>query len=105
MPSEKPLVLITDYLEEAGVENPVLENHAEVKILNTHTDTDMSSAEELAKMEAEKANASADIAEVGIEFGPIAQKKGISAPYKPATWDKIPDWAKGTELLYIPARA
>jgi len=60
----------------------------------THTDTDMSSAEELAKIEAEKANASADIAEVGIEFGPIAIKKGLSAPYKPATWDKIPGWAK-----------
>ena len=60
----------------------------------THTDTDMSSAEEIAKFEAEKANASADIGEVGIEFGPIAQKKGISAPYKPANWDKIPDWAK-----------
>lgn len=59
-----------------------------------HTDTDMSSAEEIAKFEAEKANASADIGEVGIEFGPIAAKKGISAPYKPATWDKIPDWAK-----------
>src|SRR5262245_8467723 len=63
----------------------------------THTDTDMSSAEELAKFEAEKANASADIGEVGIEFGPIAAKKGISAPYKPQNWDKIPDWAKDPE--------
>lgn len=60
----------------------------------THTDTDMSSAEELAKFEAEKANASADIGEVGLEFGPIAAKKGISIPYKPANWDKIPAWAK-----------
>jgi putative spermidine/putrescine transport system substrate-binding protein len=60
----------------------------------THTDTDMSSAEELAKFEAEKANASADIGEVGLEFGPIAAKKGISMPYKPTNWDKIPDWAK-----------
>jgi len=62
-----------------------------------HTDTDMSSAEELQKFEAEKANASADIGEVGLEFGPIAAKKGISAPYKPATWDKIPAWAKDEE--------
>ena len=41
MAIEKPLVLITDYLEEAGIENPVLEHHADVKILNTHTDTDI----------------------------------------------------------------
>ena len=63
----------------------------------THTDTDMSSAEELAKFEAEKANASADIGEVGLEFGPIAAKKGLSIPYKPTNWDKIPAWAKDEE--------
>ncbi len=62
-----------------------------------HTDTDMSSAEELQKFEAEKANASADFGEIGIEFGPIAAKKGLSQPYKPATWDKIPAWAKDEE--------
>jgi putative spermidine/putrescine transport system substrate-binding protein len=60
----------------------------------THTDTDMSSAEELAKFEAEKANASADIGEIGLEFGPIAVKRGLSVAYKPTTWDKIPAWAK-----------
>lgn len=60
----------------------------------THTDTDMSSAEELAKFEAEKANASADIGEMGLEFGPIAKRKGTSAPYKPTNWDKIPAWAR-----------
>ncbi|HVJ33198.1 MAG TPA: extracellular solute-binding protein [Terriglobia bacterium] len=60
----------------------------------THTDTDMSSAEELAKFEAEKANASADIGEIGLEFGPIAVKRGLSVAYKPSNWDKIPDWAK-----------
>lgn len=41
MANEKPLVLITDYLQEADVENPVLESCAEIKILNTHTDTDI----------------------------------------------------------------
>lgn len=60
----------------------------------THTDTDMSSAEELAKFEAEKANASADIGEIGIEFGPVAVKRGLSVAYKPSNWDKIPNWAK-----------
>ena len=60
----------------------------------THADTDMSSAEELAKFDAEKANASADIGEVGLEFGPVAIKKGLSQPYKTTNWDKIPEWAR-----------
>lgn len=63
----------------------------------THTDTDMSSAEELAKFEAEKANASADIGEVGLEFGPIAIARGLSQPYKTANWDSIPAWARDEE--------
>ncbi len=40
-----------------------------------HKDTDMSSAEELAKFEAEKEDATADIGDVGIAFGPIAKDK------------------------------
>lgn len=60
----------------------------------THTDTDMSSGEALAKLEAEKSNPSADITEIGLEFAPIAIAKGLSQPYKPTNWDKIPDWAK-----------
>jgi putative spermidine/putrescine transport system substrate-binding protein len=63
----------------------------------THTDTDMSSAEELAKFEAEKSNPSADFGEVGLEFGPIAVKKGLSQPYKTTNWDKIPAWAKDAD--------
>ncbi|WP_409264649.1 ABC transporter substrate-binding protein [Pseudomonas sp. KCJK9000] len=59
-----------------------------------HSDTDMSSAQEIAKFEAEKDNASADIGDVGAAFGPIAAAKGITAPYKPSTWDQVPVWAK-----------
>jgi putative spermidine/putrescine transport system substrate-binding protein len=59
----------------------------------THTDTDMSSAEELAKFEAEKSNASTDIGEIGIEFSPVAIKRGLSVPFKTSNWDKIPAWA------------
>ncbi|BAW22004.1 ABC transporter substrate-binding protein [Pseudomonas putida] len=59
-----------------------------------HSDTDMSSAQELAKFEAEKDNASADIGDVGAAFGPIAVTKGVSQPYKPSTWDQVPEWAK-----------
>ena len=60
----------------------------------SHTDTDMSSAEELAKFAAEKTNASADIGDVGIAFGPVAEEQGLSLKYKTSYWDDVPDWAK-----------
>ena len=59
-----------------------------------HQDTDMSSAQEIAKFAAEKNNATADIGDVGQSFGPIAVEKGVTQPYKPSTWDDIPAWAK-----------
>lgn len=62
-----------------------------------HNDTDMSSAQELAKFAAEKGNATADIGDVGAAFGPIAVQKGLAQPYKPSTWDQIPAWAKDPE--------
>ncbi|OXS60444.1 ABC transporter substrate-binding protein [Cohnella sp. CIP 111063] len=60
----------------------------------SHTDTDMSSAEEIAKFEAEKDKPTADIGDVGIAFGPVAIEKGVTQPYKTSYWDEIPDWAK-----------
>ena len=62
-----------------------------------HMDTDMSSAQEVAKFAAEKDNASADIGDVGAAFGPIAVKQGVTQPYKPSTWEQIPAWAKDTD--------
>lgn len=59
-----------------------------------HMDTDMSSAQEIAKFEAEKDNATADIGDVGAAFGPIAVQKGVTQAYKPSTWEQIPTWAK-----------
>ncbi len=59
-----------------------------------HLDTDMSSAQEVAKFAAEKHNATADIGDIGFAFARIAVKKGVTQPYKPSTWDSIPDWAK-----------
>ncbi|MET1077461.1 MAG: ABC transporter substrate-binding protein [Pseudomonas sp.] len=59
-----------------------------------HLDTDMSSAQEIAKFAAEKDNASADIGDVGAAFGPIAVKQGVTQAYKPSTWEQIPVWAK-----------
>ncbi|EMQ2878678.1 ABC transporter substrate-binding protein [Vibrio navarrensis] len=59
-----------------------------------HQDTDMSSAQEIAKFEAEKKNATAD---VGFAFARVAVKKGVTQPYKPTTWSDIPNWAKDTD--------
>ena len=43
-----------------------------------HMDTDMSSAQEIAKFAAEKDNATADIGDVGAAFGPIAVQQGVT---------------------------
>jgi putative spermidine/putrescine transport system substrate-binding protein len=62
-----------------------------------HSDTDMSSAQEIAKFAAEKNNATADIGDVGAAFGPIAVQQGVTQPYKPSTWNQIPEWAKDAD--------
>lgn len=59
-----------------------------------HTDVDMSSAEELAVFEAEKTNATKDLGDVGQSYGPLAETKGLTIPYKTSYWNDIPDWAK-----------
>jgi putative spermidine/putrescine transport system substrate-binding protein len=59
-----------------------------------HSDTDLSSAEEIAKFEAEKNNATADIGDVGWAYGTIAAEKDLTLPFKTSYWDSIPDWAK-----------
>nr|WP_231702614.1 extracellular solute-binding protein [Desulfocucumis palustris] len=66
-----------------------------------HTDTDMSSAEEIAKFEAEKNNPTADIGDVGISFGPVAVDKGVTQPYKTSYWNEVPDWAKDKEGHWV----
>ncbi|MET3288888.1 UNVERIFIED_CONTAM: putative spermidine/putrescine transport system substrate-binding protein [Brevibacillus sp. OAP136] len=66
-----------------------------------HTDTDMSSAEEIAKFDAEKNNPTADIGDVGIAFGPVAVEKGVTQPYKTSYFDEIPDWAKDKDGNWI----
>jgi len=62
-----------------------------------HVDSDMSSAEEIAKIEAERGNASIDLGDVGFEFGAIAKARGITRAYKPSTWAQVPDWAKDAD--------
>jgi len=66
-----------------------------------HTDTDMSSAEELAKFAAERSNASADIGDVGFDFCRVAVERGLAAPYKPTTFAQIPEWARDADGLWM----
>ncbi len=66
-----------------------------------HQDTDMSSAQEIAKFAAEKNNATADIGDVGISFGPIAVQQGVTQAYKTSNWDQIPDWAKDKDGHWV----
>lgn len=67
----------------------------------THTDVDMSSAEELAIFESEKSNPTKDIGDVGQSFGPMAVEKDLVQPYKTSYWDSIPDWAKDEDGNWI----
>lgn len=67
----------------------------------THSDTDMSSADEIAKFDAEKDKPTSDIGDVGIAFGPVAVDKGVTQPYKTSYWDEIPDWAKDKDGHWI----
>ena len=59
-----------------------------------HTDTDMSSAEEIALFANEANDATKEIGDVGQSFGPVAEEQGVTLPYKTSYWDSIPDWAK-----------
>ncbi|MDX2005795.1 MAG: extracellular solute-binding protein [Meiothermus sp.] len=65
-----------------------------------HSDTDMSSAEEIAKWDAEKNNPVADVGDIGLQFGPIAEDRGVLLAYKHSKWNEIPAWAKDANGLY-----
>ena len=68
-----------------------------------HIDTDMSSAEAIAKFDAEKDNATADIADVGFEFAPLAKKRDLTLAFKPATWPEVPLWARDEDGHWVVA--
>ncbi|MGL4524425.1 MAG: ABC transporter substrate-binding protein [Spirochaetia bacterium] len=59
-----------------------------------HNDTDMTSAEEISKVESEGRNGTIDIGDVGAAFGSILKQKNLALPYKTSYWTEIPDWAK-----------
>lgn len=67
-----------------------------------HSDTDMSSAEELARFALE-GKADADIGDIGISMTGVAMEQDLLLPYKPTTWDSIPDYAKEENGKWIMA--
>src|SRR3990167_11010069 len=62
-----------------------------------HMDTDMSSAQEIAKFAAEKDNATADIGDVGAGLRPPPPPQGGAPPDQPSPPGKNPPRAKGRD--------
>jgi putative spermidine/putrescine transport system substrate-binding protein len=60
------------------------------------TDTDMTSMEEIAKYDAEKANPVAVSSDIGLIYGPIAEEIGVAPPYLPPSAESIPAGLKAT---------
>jgi putative spermidine/putrescine transport system substrate-binding protein len=67
-----------------------------------HTDTDMSSLEEITKFDAEKDNPVAITSDIGIMFGPLADAKGVVPPYMPPNAAKMPADLKGIHGGWVP---
>ncbi|MGA9397002.1 MAG: extracellular solute-binding protein [Anaerolineaceae bacterium] len=62
-----------------------------------HTDTDMTSAEQIQKLLAEKDAPVMDIADIGFDFvGPLIENN-LAMPYKNASYSKVPDNFKDAE--------
>ncbi|MEG2251959.1 MAG: ABC transporter substrate-binding protein, partial [Clostridia bacterium] len=66
------------------------------------SDTDMSSAEELARFALE-GKADADIGDIGIMMTGVAMEQNLLLPFKPSTWDSIPEYAKDPNGLWVEA--
>ncbi|KRN30217.1 ABC transporter substrate-binding protein [Liquorilactobacillus mali] len=67
----------------------------------SHTDTDMSSAQELQKFKsAGKSSSAPDIGDIGLNVAPTAKKENLLAAYKTKYWKDIPSWAKDKDGYY-----
>lgn len=64
----------------------------------THTDVDMSSAEELSTFANDNTK---DIGDVGLAFTQQAIDEGLVQSYKTSYWDSVPDWAKDPDGLWM----
>ena len=66
------------------------------------SDTDMSSAEELARF-ALQGKADADIGDIGLSMTGVALEQDLLLPFKTSHWDSIPDYAKDADGKWIEA--
>ena len=62
-----------------------------------HTDTDMTSAEEITRLLAERNAPVMDIADIGYDFLGRLLENNLAMPYRNAHWDKIPNQFKDPE--------
>lgn len=62
-----------------------------------HTDTDMSSLEEITKFDAEKSNPTAMLADIGLLWGRVAEKRGVVPDYLPPSAETLPEGYKGVK--------
>lgn len=66
-----------------------------------HTDTDMSSAQELQKFKSEgKSSDAPDVGDIGLNVAPTAVKEKLLKAYKTKYWKDIPKWAKDKKGYY-----
>lgn len=59
-----------------------------------HKDTDMSSAEEIQKFDAEKGSPVGTASDIGLAWAPVAEAKGVVPPYVPPSASRLKDWQK-----------
>lgn len=62
-----------------------------------HTDTDMSSGQIVAALDAERGKGVADVTDLGFSFATLIESKKLAQAYKPARWDEIPAYARDPE--------
>ncbi len=62
-----------------------------------HTDTDMTSAEQITRLLAEKNAPVMDVADIGFDFVAPLIENNLAMPYKNTSWDKIPANFKDAE--------
>lgn len=68
-----------------------------------HTDTDMTSAEEITHLLAEKDAPVMDVADIGFDFVGKLVENNLSMPYKNTSWDKVPANFKDADGRWVVA--
>jgi len=66
-----------------------------------HKDTDMSSADEIQRFDAEQKNPVGTASDIGLMWGPVAESKGVVPPYLPPSASKLKDWQKAKDGGWI----